>query len=485
MQSQENELFRQEALERLSSPEQLDQMMRVAKRRAWLPLATFCSLIVVAVIWSIFGRIPVTVNGQGVLIRPGNVVPLQAPSEGQISTLDIKPGDTIKQEQVLGTIDQPQLKQQLKQEESKLADLLNQNNETDELERQKIVLERQNLRRQRTDLQANLRSYEESGPTIRKKGLESIEQRRENLKQSLQYTKDNIPTLEERYEARKNLEHRGVIDQDTVLLAKQELTDNLIKVSDLEAQLKDLDRQVSQEHAAYLKDLNSIKEIKTQIQKIDVQLAQLTEQDRKQSFDKKNQVQTTELQIKRLESELYRKSKIISPYNGRVLEVSVSPGRTVTAHNSIARIEKQDSNAQPQIAIYLTDKDGKQIKPGMRVQVTPSGVERERFGGILGKVTVVSPSPVTSPEITATIGNEDQANNIVQSLPTSGGALMQAFASLEQDPKTISGYKWSSSDGPPRKNITSGTNAQVRVQVGERAPISYVIPIFKSLTGLY
>ena len=484
MKSQENELFRQEALERLSSPEQLDQTMQVVKRRAWLPLATFGSLIVVAVIWSIFGRIPVTLNGEGVIIRPGKVVSLQVPSEGQILTLNFKPGDTIKQEQVLGTIDQPQLEQQLKQEELKLADLLNQNNETDELERQKIGLERQNLRRQRTDLQANLRSYEESGPTIRKKGLESIAQRRENLKQSLQQTKNNIPTLEKRHEARKDLEQRGVVDQDTVLLAKQELTDNLIKVSDLEAQLKGLDLQVSEQHAAYLKDLNSIKEIKTQIQKIDVQLAQLTEQDRKQSFDKKNQVQTTELQIKRLESELYRKSKIISPYNGRVLEVSVSPGRTVTAHNSIARIEKQDGNAQPQVAIYLTDKDGKQIEPGMLVQVTPSTVKRERFGGIVGKVTEIPPYPVTTQEITETLGNEDQANNILQRMSPSGGALMQGFASLEQDPKTKSGYKWSSSNGPPLE-ITSGTTAQVRVQVGEKAPISYVIPIFKSLTGLY
>jgi len=63
-------IFRQESLERLSSPEQLDQLMQVVNSKSWMPLATLGSLIGLAVIWSIFGRIPITATGRGTLVHP-------------------------------------------------------------------------------------------------------------------------------------------------------------------------------------------------------------------------------------------------------------------------------------------------------------------------------------------------------------------------------------------------------------------------------
>ena len=93
MQDKANKLFRTEALERLSSPEQLDQLMQVTSRQAWVPLVSMGFLIVVAGTWSIVGRIPLTVTGSGVLIRPRHVVQFQARSAGQLLTLNIKAGD--------------------------------------------------------------------------------------------------------------------------------------------------------------------------------------------------------------------------------------------------------------------------------------------------------------------------------------------------------------------------------------------------------
>lgn len=61
-------IFRQESLERLSSPEQLDQLMQIVTPKSWLPLATLGSLIVIAVLWSVVGRIPITATASGVLV---------------------------------------------------------------------------------------------------------------------------------------------------------------------------------------------------------------------------------------------------------------------------------------------------------------------------------------------------------------------------------------------------------------------------------
>lgn len=62
-------IFRRESLERLSSPEQLDQLMQIVSLRSWIPLVSLSSLLLLGILWSIFARIPITATGRGLLIR--------------------------------------------------------------------------------------------------------------------------------------------------------------------------------------------------------------------------------------------------------------------------------------------------------------------------------------------------------------------------------------------------------------------------------
>ncbi len=484
MQTKENKLFRQEALERLSSPERLDQLMQVVNPKAWLPLTTIGFLVLVAGVWSVVGRIPLTVSGQGVLIRPHSVVPFQMPSDGKILTLNIKSGDRIKKGDVLGTIDQEKIKRDLEQERTKLAELLGQNQETTGLQKQGIFLKLQNLSQQRTTLNESLRNAEAFMPILREKSLGALAQKRESILLRLKQSQALLPTLKKRLEIRDSLRKEGAISQDNVLQAQQDFIQNVAQVSDMEGQLKDLERQQTEAQSEFLKNLNTVKDIKNQIQNLDVQASDLAQQDSQRSIDKTNQIQETKRRIAQFESELAGKSKITSNFNGRILEMAIVPGQSVSAGTRIGAIETEDANGKLISIIYLADKDGKQIKPGMTVQVTPSMVKRERYGGIVGKITNVNPFPVTSPDIAAIVGNENLASSIVQSVSGSGGAPVQIFAELQLDPTTASGYKWSSSSGPPLK-ATPGTTTTVRVNIGELAPISYVIPIFRSLTGVY
>lgn len=70
--NQQKSIFRQESLERLSSPEQLDQLMHVVNPKSWLPLASLGVLVLLAFLWSIFGRITITTAGRGVLVHPSD-----------------------------------------------------------------------------------------------------------------------------------------------------------------------------------------------------------------------------------------------------------------------------------------------------------------------------------------------------------------------------------------------------------------------------
>src|SRR5262245_20043302 len=85
-------VFREQALERLSSPEQLDQVMQVTPLRGWLALLALAGLLAAAVMWGVFGSIPIEVNAQGLLLSQQGIRRLVAPSDGGV-TAHLRGGD--------------------------------------------------------------------------------------------------------------------------------------------------------------------------------------------------------------------------------------------------------------------------------------------------------------------------------------------------------------------------------------------------------
>lgn len=65
--AENKELFRKVALERLSSPEQLDRLLRVTSARSWLLLLALLLLSGIAALWSFTGYLDKTVNGYGMV----------------------------------------------------------------------------------------------------------------------------------------------------------------------------------------------------------------------------------------------------------------------------------------------------------------------------------------------------------------------------------------------------------------------------------
>ena len=61
-------IFREEALARLSSPEQLDQLIQVTRPRSWLILLTLFALLAALTAWSVFGRVSTRVAARGMLL---------------------------------------------------------------------------------------------------------------------------------------------------------------------------------------------------------------------------------------------------------------------------------------------------------------------------------------------------------------------------------------------------------------------------------
>ena len=318
-------------------------------------------------------------------------------------------------------------------------------------------------------------------PVLREKGLVSIQRDRFNLQQRLQVMRGLLPTFKKRLENRQWLFKQGAVPDDTVLQSRQEYLDNLAKIDEAESQLKQLDVKEADAQRQYLQNLNSIKDFQAQLRELDSKEATRAQQDLETLTTRKKEIQEVQREIAKLEQQLGDNSQIISQYNGRILELIVTPGQVLNAGTRLATVDAENSSNKLVGVTYFPVAEGKKIQSGMAIQITPQTVKRERFGGIVGIVTSISRFPITKEAAANEVGNPEVVEGLVSQKQE---GLMQVFADLKTDSTTFSGYKWSSSTGP-RLSISPGTTTVVRVKVEERAPITFVLPILRSFSGIY
>lgn len=69
----EKKIFRSKSIDRVSSPEQLNDYVRVSNPGVWMVLAAMIVLLVGVCVWGVFGRLD-TVVQTAVLVKDGNAV---------------------------------------------------------------------------------------------------------------------------------------------------------------------------------------------------------------------------------------------------------------------------------------------------------------------------------------------------------------------------------------------------------------------------
>jgi hypothetical protein len=99
------QIYRKEALERLSTPEQLDQLMRLTSPRAWIALLALGLLLLVALLWGLFGTISNVVEAQGVLLRRGGVKTIEGVAPGIVTEISVQSGEEVPEGKVLVRLD--------------------------------------------------------------------------------------------------------------------------------------------------------------------------------------------------------------------------------------------------------------------------------------------------------------------------------------------------------------------------------------------
>lgn len=89
------QLYRKSALERISSPEQLDKALTVTSPLSWIALAAVTVVILVTVVWSVIGTIPVTVTTAGIVASPVSTNAIYCPETGTVLSVYVSPNAQI------------------------------------------------------------------------------------------------------------------------------------------------------------------------------------------------------------------------------------------------------------------------------------------------------------------------------------------------------------------------------------------------------
>jgi len=92
-------LFRKESIDRLKSPEQLNQYIRVARPGIWLLLAASVLILAGMIIWAVFGTVE-TVVRVGVQVENGNAVCYVS----EHTSMRLEPGMPVVIQEQAGTI---------------------------------------------------------------------------------------------------------------------------------------------------------------------------------------------------------------------------------------------------------------------------------------------------------------------------------------------------------------------------------------------
>lgn len=95
-------LFRKKSYERLTSPDKLDELLKVTSSKNWLILLAFILVIIIVLLWSFMGSIIIKADGQGIINQPD--LEITCLYNGIIDTIFVQPGFTVTKDQVLARI---------------------------------------------------------------------------------------------------------------------------------------------------------------------------------------------------------------------------------------------------------------------------------------------------------------------------------------------------------------------------------------------
>lgn len=335
-------IFRKSALDRLSSPEQLDKLITFTSPRSWLILATVGIVLCCAGIWSWYGTIPIKVDTKGILLSSGGVDVVYAKTSGQITDVPVSVGDNITAGDVIALIEGEDLVKQINKNDG-LVGVLNALAAGSDW--QNITVPPELLELQQLGLQ-----------------IQTAQAGAEAVSANPQLAKDD-------YDRYVKLFEQGAVSREELDV---KYSTYINAMADYSQQSLSVDQAVAK--------FNGAKQAKlSELLSSSEELKDTLESDYK------------------IVAPIGGKITEVRASKGDI----VTAGSPVTAISRIGSDVKELEGI-----IYVPVDEGKKLSVGMAVKIYPSTVEKEEYGYMKGTVSSVSEYPVSAQTAMALLGNE-------------------------------------------------------------------------------
>lgn len=346
-------LFRQKALEKLASPDNIHELVEVTSSRSWLALLALGGLTVAFVGWLLLGELPRTVRGQGILIQSGGVAEVSLLASGIVQQLLVNDGDLIKKNDTIALVAQPELQLQIQNALDKFHYL--------QEKRERFV------------------KYSLADETQREPYLKKFE-----------------------FEEKLEKTHQSLKKTEELIIAWEARKENTMKLNSLKI--------------TYGKHKREIILLEKEIQKMKIQLSGQNTADSYELEMLETEINDLRRSIEELQVKYSLSAYVKSPYNGKIIELKARNRQLVEAGTPIVSIEVARAHAETvlEAVLYISPSEGKRIEEKMTVRIAPSTVRTEEYGYMEGIVEKVSEYPATKQGITRTLGNPDLAQNFTK-----------------------------------------------------------------------
>lgn len=377
----------------------LNAALQVEKHRGiFSVIILFFVFLVVFVVWAYFSPLEEVTRGQGSVIPSSREQIVQSLDPGIIQEMKIKEGDVVEKGQVLLTLDDTRSSAILRESEAKV----------------------QNLRAIVARLQAEASGNDLVLPQdipneVKEREMSAYNARRKAMEDAVMGMTQTKSLLDQEIAITQPMVKKGVVSQVELLRMQRQS-------SDLAQQIADRRNRYSAEASNELVQSES-------------ELAQAREN-------------------MAMRADPVERSQIKAPLRGVVKNIRINTvGGVVQAGQDILEIVPLDDTLLVQA--YISPKDVAFIRPGQSALVKISAYDYSIYGGLEGKVTLISPDTLQDERRRSELNlNADQAYYRIL-VETQGNAITDK-----------NGQKL---------NITPGMTATVDIKTGEKTIFQYLI----------
>ena len=377
------QLFRQDVMDRLNSPERLDELLRITSPRGWIALLSLALVILTALAWGIYGTISTKVDGSGIFIDPEGVHPVISLGSGRLSSIRVKVGAIVEVGQLVATMTNPDVQKQLDNQKIMLSAL------EKEYAQEKNLMEKESESKRRV-----------------------LGAQRDNITSSIKIQDSKAKWLKDRLSAYEDLFSEGYVLKQNVVQTRLDLDNTMLESEKLQNELGN----------------NHLQEVELQ--------ESLQQRIFKQKFDIEQAKGKAEL----LERQLEESTQVFSPIKGTVISLEAMEESMIQTGMTILNVEPLEPGLK--VFMSVSAMKGKKIQPGMTAEITPTTVKREEYGYIFGTVIDISEFPITADSLLRLFNNRSFVEDAIRL-----GPLTSVNIEPVKDTTTRSGFKWSSQKG--------------------------------------